>query len=582
MSVIGIDLGNESCYVAAAKAGGIETLANDYSLRATPNFQLDIPKTNGIVPWQQLSLDEIHSVEIVGGSTRIPAIKAAIERVFGKQASTTLNQDEAVSRGAALQCAIMSPAVRVRDFKVQDIQNYPVHVSWDGDPSVENRMEVFPALHAAPFSRMLTLYRRDPFAMEIFYGDVVPYPDPHIGRWVIRDIKPNSAGESQEVKVKIRINQNGIITIASASLTEKKDQNDTNEANAPEVSEGGQQEQKQQTAQQQQEEMDVTPEDCSDNEDEKYDGKDIKSPSASGPGWAQRVKGWFTSDNSGDAKKEKKKSGVKIIELPIDVQTHGFSSTELGSYIEQESKMIFNDVDEKERVDARNALEEYVYEMRDKLQEDGPLSNYVASSDRENLVNQLNNLENWLYEEGEDCPKDVYRNKLTYLREHIDPIKSRCAEYEANPGALNELGHAIQLAHKVINEYRSGDAKYEHLLETDMLNISETADKTLKWLEDTRAKLVATPKTKDPPVKIVDIQHEYQTLTTCVNSVLSRPKPKPPTPQQPPQQNNGATEGGQANHDQQQQNHSEDKSGSQQQQQSQQPKHANEDTMDID
>lgn len=36
MSVIGIDFGNESCFVAVAKAGGIETIANDYSLRATP------------------------------------------------------------------------------------------------------------------------------------------------------------------------------------------------------------------------------------------------------------------------------------------------------------------------------------------------------------------------------------------------------------------------------------------------------------------------------------------------------------------------------------------------------------------
>lgn len=36
MSVIGIDFGNDGCYIAAAKSGGIETLANDYSLRATP------------------------------------------------------------------------------------------------------------------------------------------------------------------------------------------------------------------------------------------------------------------------------------------------------------------------------------------------------------------------------------------------------------------------------------------------------------------------------------------------------------------------------------------------------------------
>jgi heat shock protein len=36
MSVVGIDFGNESSYVAVARQGGIETIDNDYSLRATP------------------------------------------------------------------------------------------------------------------------------------------------------------------------------------------------------------------------------------------------------------------------------------------------------------------------------------------------------------------------------------------------------------------------------------------------------------------------------------------------------------------------------------------------------------------
>lgn len=69
-----------------------------------------------------LPLEDIHSVEIVGGSSRIPAIKLSIEKVFGKSPSTTLNQDEAVARGCALQCAMLSPAVRVREFNVQDVQ----------------------------------------------------------------------------------------------------------------------------------------------------------------------------------------------------------------------------------------------------------------------------------------------------------------------------------------------------------------------------------------------------------------------------------------------------------------------------
>ena len=54
-------------------------------------------------------LEDIYSVEIVGGSTRVPAIKTSIERIFGKVPNTTLNADEAVSRGCALQCAILSP-----------------------------------------------------------------------------------------------------------------------------------------------------------------------------------------------------------------------------------------------------------------------------------------------------------------------------------------------------------------------------------------------------------------------------------------------------------------------------------------
>lgn len=94
----------------------------------------------------ELRLEEIHAVEIVGGSSRIPAIKHLIELVFGKQPSTTLNQDEAVSRGCALQCAMLSPAVRVREFSVTDIQNYPVKLVWDatmGEDGFVSTLAVF-------------------------------------------------------------------------------------------------------------------------------------------------------------------------------------------------------------------------------------------------------------------------------------------------------------------------------------------------------------------------------------------------------------------------------------------------------
>lgn len=51
----------------------------------------------------ELSRDDIYAVEIVGGATRSPAIKERISKFFGKDVSTTLNADEAVARGCALQ-----------------------------------------------------------------------------------------------------------------------------------------------------------------------------------------------------------------------------------------------------------------------------------------------------------------------------------------------------------------------------------------------------------------------------------------------------------------------------------------------
>lgn len=51
----------------------------------------------------QLKVEDVSAVEIVGGTTRIPAVKEKIAKFFGKDVSTTLNADEAVARGCALQ-----------------------------------------------------------------------------------------------------------------------------------------------------------------------------------------------------------------------------------------------------------------------------------------------------------------------------------------------------------------------------------------------------------------------------------------------------------------------------------------------
>uniref|UniRef100_A0A8C1U091 Heat shock protein 4b n=1 Tax=Cyprinus carpio TaxID=7962 RepID=A0A8C1U091_CYPCA len=181
------------------------------------------PPLRSLLEQAHLKKDDIHAVEIVGGASRMPAIKERINKFFGKEPSTTLNADEAVARGCALQCAILSPAFKVREFSITDVVAFPISLKWNSaaEDGVSD-CEVFPKNHASPFSKVLTFYRREPFSLEAYYScpKELPYPDPTIGQYIIQKVIPQASGESSKVKVKVRVNVHGIFSVSSASLVE--------------------------------------------------------------------------------------------------------------------------------------------------------------------------------------------------------------------------------------------------------------------------------------------------------------------------------------------------------------------------
>ncbi|XP_075888915.1 heat shock 70 kDa protein 4-like [Nelusetta ayraudi] len=149
-----------------------------------------------------------------------------------RQGVELLNADEAVARGCALQCAILSPAFKVREFSITDAVPYPISLKWQS--AAEEGLsdcEVFPRNHAAPFSKVLTFYRKEPFSLEAYYNspDELPYPDPTIGKYLIQKVVPQASGESSKVKVKVRVNIHGIFSVSSASLVEVQKSDETEE-----------------------------------------------------------------------------------------------------------------------------------------------------------------------------------------------------------------------------------------------------------------------------------------------------------------------------------------------------------------
>ena len=197
-----------------------------------------------------LSLDQIDAVELVGGGTRIPAVRAKIQSVFGgKTLSTTLNQDEAAARGATFACAMLSPVFRVREFTIQDITPYNVKVQWERDPETgadaeeETELTVFPKGNSIPSTKVLTFYRKGTFELEARYANPSELPggiNPWIAKFTAKSVPPppptgsvpasapaEGAADLTSVKVKTRLNIHGVLSFEQAYVEEIEEREET-------------------------------------------------------------------------------------------------------------------------------------------------------------------------------------------------------------------------------------------------------------------------------------------------------------------------------------------------------------------
>uniref|UniRef100_A0A4W3IC39 Heat shock protein 4a n=1 Tax=Callorhinchus milii TaxID=7868 RepID=A0A4W3IC39_CALMI len=466
-----------------------------------------------ILEQAKLKREDIYAVEIVGGATRSPAIKERIAKFFGKDLSTTLNADEAVARGCALQVRVwmLSDIVLLLSIPICDT----------------NDCEVFPKNHAAPFSKVLTFYRKEAFDLEAFYNcpKEMPFPDSYIGRFTVHKVVPQADGLSSKVKVKVRVNIHGIFNVSSASLVEV----------------------------QKSEEADDTPMETDLQSQAKEEEvmlacvADLDSVSLSTTVFWVESLPWIITpvtskeDKNKDQPQAKKaKVKTKTVDLPIDSKLHSqLSQQMLNAFTENEGKMIMQDKLEKERNDAKNAVEEYVYESREKLC--GKYEQFVS----EDLSRLLEDTENWLYEDGEDQPKQVYIDKLNELKNLGQPIQERYQEFEERPKAFDELGRQIQQYMKIINAFKDKNEQYDHLDSAEMEKAEKQVHEAMEWMNTKMNLQSKQPLAQAPLVQSAEIQSKTKELINLCNPIITKQKPKvePPKEEEKTAEQNGPVNG---------------------------------------
>lgn len=215
------------------------------------------------------------------------------------------------------------------------------------------------------------------------------------------------------------------------------------------------------------------------------------------------------------------------MDLPIEIVQAALAPFDLDMALEKECKMVAEDRQEKERIDARNALEEYVYDLRGKISDEDQLATFITEENRESLSRTLDDTENWLYEEGEECNRQVYQDRLSQLRNHGEPIKEIKNEFEGRQLALSELAGTLQIAKKSYDQIKSSkDEKYAHITDEELKSVGSIIKDKWKWLEDAHNVFSTTPRTQMPSITLAQIRTTKQAVDNTVNPIINKPKPK--------------------------------------------------------
>ncbi|MFF9914703.1 molecular chaperone DnaK [Streptomyces sp. NPDC013457] len=166
---------------------------------------------------------DIDEVILVGGSTRIPAVQALVRRLTGgKEPNMSVNPDEVVALGAAIQAGVLKG--EVKDVLLLDVTPLSLGVETRGGvmTKIIERNTTIPVRRSETFS---TAEDNQPAVdIVVLQGERELAADNRVlGRFQLTDIRPAPRGEPQ-VEVTFDIDANGILNVTARDRDTGKEQ----------------------------------------------------------------------------------------------------------------------------------------------------------------------------------------------------------------------------------------------------------------------------------------------------------------------------------------------------------------------
>lgn len=193
----------------------LEELAREYIDRS-----IDITKQ--VLEQAKLKVGDIEEIVMVGGQTRMPLIQNAVKEMFGKEPNRSINPDEVVAVGAAIQAGIMQGDVK--DVLLLDVIPLSLGIETMGGVATKliERNTTIPTSKAQVFSTASD--NQTSVEIHITQGErALAKDNKSLGRFILDGIPPAPRGMPQ-VEVTFDVDANGILNVTAKDKTTGKSQ----------------------------------------------------------------------------------------------------------------------------------------------------------------------------------------------------------------------------------------------------------------------------------------------------------------------------------------------------------------------